>query len=176
MPRVAEPPVGQSNPFIIAQPAEREAYCDRTRETDRVVGTLRDPRGRLLLYGDRRLGKSTTIQVAASQVRAEGVPVVVVDLASASTAPAAAQRILTAVHREIGTRWRDVAARLLARMRPGTVSLTTSADAAGQPSVGFQVSPMVEARDALVVTDVLDAIEAELDARGLTIGLALDEF
>jgi hypothetical protein len=34
----------------------------------------------------------------------------------------------------------------------------------------------VDARDALVVTQVLDAVEAELEARELTIGLALDEF
>jgi hypothetical protein len=42
--------------------------------------------------------------------------------------------------------------------------------------VSFQVSPTLDTHDPLVVTDVLDAVEAELDARDLTIGLALDEF
>lgn len=46
----------------------------------------------------------------------------------------------------------------------------------GQPSVMFQVSPALDARDALVVTDVLDAVEAELEDRDLAMGLGLDEF
>jgi hypothetical protein len=165
-----------ANPFIIGHHAEREAFCDRTREVARIAAAFRDPSARLLLYGERRLGKSSAIHTAARQARAAGAAAVIVDLASASTAPAAAQRILAAVHREVGARWPDGVTRLLGRLRPGTFTLTGAADVAGQPSVSFQVSPALDPRDPLVVTDVLDAVEAELDARDLTIGLALDEF
>ena len=40
----------------------------------------------------------------------------------------------------------------------------------------FQVAPAVAAEDPLLVTEVLDAVEAELEERKLTLGLGLDEF
>ena len=83
-------------------------------------------------------------------------------------APAAAQRILTAVNRELGIRWQDSATRLLARLRPGAFSLQAGVDPSGQPNLTFQVTPTVAAQDALLVTEVLDAVEGELAARGLT--------
>lgn len=166
----------QRNPFIIGHHAEGAAFCDRRSEVQRIAAALRDPSARLLVYGDRRLGKSSTIHEAARLVRAEGQPVVVVDLAVATTAPAAAQRILAAVHRELGTRWKDLATRLLARLRPGAFSLQAATDAHGHPSVSFQVMPSVAPQDPLLVTEALDAIEAELEARDLTLGLGLDEF
>lgn len=71
---------------------------------------------------------------------------VVVDLASASTAPAAIQRILSAVHHEAGERWRDGVARLLAPLRPGSFTLTASTDATGSTlamvrSPGVRIEP-----------------------------------
>ncbi len=166
----------ERNPFVIGHHAEGDGFCNRKREVGRIAAAFRDPSARLLVYGDRRLGKSSTIHEAARRVRREGDAIVVVDLAAAPTAPAAAQRILSAVHRELGTRWRDSAARLLARLRPGAFSLEAGTDALGQPSLTFQLAPTVAAEDALIVTEVLDAIEAELADRSLTLGLGLDEF
>lgn len=164
------------NPFIIGHHAEGENFCDRRAEVERVAAALRDPGNRLLVYGDRRLGKSSTIHEAARRVRAEGRPVVVVDLGVAPTAAAAAQRILTAVHHELGTSVKDLGVRLLQRLRPGSFSLQASADATGQPTLSFQISPAVAPKDSETVTDALNAVEAELGARKLTIGLAIDEF
>ncbi len=164
------------NPFIIGHHAEGEGFCDRRTEVDRIADTFRDASARLLVYGDRRLGKSSTIHEAANRVRTEGKAVVIVDLAVASTAPAAAQRILSAVNRELGTRWQDSAIRLLGRLRPGAFSLQAGVDSQGQPSMTFQVTPAVAAQDALLVTEVLDAVEGELTDRNLTLGLGLDEF
>ncbi len=166
----------ERNPFVIGHHAEGEGFCNRRSEVDRIATAFRDPSARLLVYGDRRLGKSSTIHEAAGRARKKGHAVVVVDLAVASTAPAAAQRILAAVHRELGTRWRDSASRLLARLRPGAFSLQTSTDSLGQPNFTFQVAPTVTAQDPLLVTEVLDAVEAELTARDLTLGIGLDEF
>ena len=143
---------------------------------DRIAAAFDDPAARLLVYGDRRLGKSSALRVAAARVREAGRPVAVVDLAKASSAAAAAQRILAAVHDAVGQRWVDLATGLLRRLRPGSFSVTGGVDATGQPSVSFQLSPAVADDDPGVVTDVLDAIEAELGSRGVTVGLALDEF
>lgn len=102
--------------------------------------------------------------------------VVVVDLAAAASAPAAAQRILAAVHDELGTRLRDTATRLLTRLRPGTFALQASMNTHGLPTIAFQVAPTVASDDATLITEVLDAIEAELQDRDPTLGLGLDEF
>ena len=166
----------ERNPFVIGHHAEGEGFCNRRSEVDRIAAAFQDPSARLLVYGDRRLGKSSTIHEAARRAGEDGHTVVVVDLAVASTAPAAAQRILAAVHGALGTRWRDSASRLLARLRPGAFSLQTSTDALGQPGFTFQVAPAIAADDSLLVTEVLDAVEAELVARDLTLGLGLDEF
>ena len=164
------------NPFVIGHPAEGAAFCDRRAELRRIADAFSDPSARLLVYGDRRLGKSSTIHEAARGLRAAGKPVAIVDLGVASTAPIAAQRILAAVHRELGRRWQDHTTRLLARLRPGAFSLQATTDAQGTPAVTFQVLPSVEPHDPLIVTEVLDAVEAELEARKLTMGLGLDEF
>ncbi len=103
MPR-RKPP---ANPFIIGHPAEGEHFADRETEVDRIAKAFADPSGRLMVYGDRRLGKSSAVHRAATIARERGTAVAIVDLATATSATAAAQRVLAAVHREIGERWRD---------------------------------------------------------------------
>ena len=164
------------NPFIIGHHAEGDGFCNRRAEVARIATAWRDPASRLLVYGERRLGKSSTLHEAARLVRAEHRHVVIVDLAAAPTASAAAQRILSAVQRELGTRWRDLANGLLKRLRPGAFSLQASTDAVGQPTISFQVAPSFAAQDEFVVAEVLDAIENELDQRNETLALGLDEF
>lgn len=163
-----------SNPFIIGHHAEGEHFADRKPEVGRIAKAFGDPSSRLMVYGDRRLGKSSAVHRGATIARDQGHAVVIVDLATATSATAAAQRVLAAVHREIGERWRDLLTRVVARLR-GTVSFTPSVDAQGNMSVSFAVTPGITDETRLF-TDVLDAIEQELAARKLTLGLALDEF
>ena len=176
MPRQTRKPTRRPrpNPFIIGHHAEGEHFADREAEIDRIAAAFADPSGRLLIYGDRRLGKSSAVHRAAAAARERGCPVAIVDLATATSASAAAQRVLGAVHREIGERWRDLLTRAVARLR-GTVTVTPSIDTQGNMSMAFSVTPGV-ADEARLFTDVLDAIEQELAARDLTLGLALDEF
>ncbi len=170
MPRRRTP----TNPFIIGHPAEGAHFADRETEVDRIAKAFADPSSRLMVYGDRRLGKSSAVHRAASMAREDGQPVAIVDLATATSVTAAAQRLLAAVHREIGERWRDMLTRVVARLK-GTVSITPSVDAQGNMSVSFAATPAL-ADESHLFTDVLDAIEQELVARKLTLGLALDEF
>ena len=166
------------NPFVIGHPAEADHFADREHELNRVVQALRDPSGRLVLYGERRLGKTSTLLRAADLVRADRCPVAVVDLGQVTSVEAAAQRILTAVHEAVGRRWSDVTASLLRRFRSATVTMTASTDPmTGAPTVGFAIAPRLAGeRGGQVVADTLQAIEEELRDRQLSIGLVIDEF
>ncbi len=53
-------------------------FTDREREVGRVLSAMRSG-GRLVLYGERRMGKSSVIARAAERVESEGGRVVVVD-------------------------------------------------------------------------------------------------
>lgn len=172
----------QTNPFIIGFPAEGGHFADRVAELRRIVVALTDPASRLVVYGDRRQGKTSAILAAAAAARANGENVALVDLAKVTSMEAAAQRVLDAVHRELGRRWTDTAVRLIQRMRNAQVSITTTADpVTGAPSVSFSVLPPLQAaaaavRPGQVFADTLNAVEEELRERGETLGLALDEF
>jgi hypothetical protein len=171
------PPRPPGNPFIIGHPAEGENIADRVNEIARIGRGFGDPSSRLVVYGDRRMGKTSVVGAAALAAESSGTPVAVVDLGKVTSAEAAAQRVLSAVHKTIGTRWRDAAMSLVNRMRPGSVSLSGGVDAQGLPTVSFSVAPVdARAEKTRLFTDVLDAVEAELESRDLTMGLALDEF
>lgn len=177
MPRPKQPTSPPENPFVIGHPASGLHFADRKTEVARIKAALTSPSDRLVVYGDRRLGKTSAIDAAAAAVQAAGGHAAVVDLAKVVTPESAAQRILASVHAAIGRRMKDVALALIGRMRPGTISVSASTDAAGAPSVSFSVSPASTTGDsAQLFTDVLDAVESELAARDLTMGLALDEF
>ena len=167
------------NPFTIGHHAEGKAFADRKTEVARISAAFRDPASRLLVYGDRRLGKSSAVLAAAARVRGEGGEVVVVDLAQATGPAPAAQRILSAVHREIGGRWKDIALRAASRLK-GAFSVTPGIDLAGNTTLAFSFTPGPGADhsevDAGIFFATLDAVEAELKERKLTIGLGLDEF
>jgi hypothetical protein len=171
-----------TNPFIIGFPAEGGHFADRETEVRRIVVALTDPASRLVVYGDRRQGKTSAILAAAAEARANGENVALVDLAKVTSMEAAAQRVLDAVHRELGRRWKDTAVSLMQRMRHAQVAITTTADPiTGAPSVSFSVtSPRATAaapvRPGQVFVDALNAVEEELRERGETLGLALDEF
>ena len=111
-----------------------------------------------------------------AQAREIGHAIAIIDLAKVTSAEAAAQKVLSAVHTEIGRRWTDTAVGLIKRLRAGSISLTGGVDATGQPTVSFTVNPALSGRNGQIFTEVLDAIEAELESRNLTMGIALDEF
>lgn len=169
-------PDARQNPFIIGHHAEGDHFADRAEEVRRIAAAFADPSSRLLVYGDRRLGKSSTIHAAAAQARAAGHAVAIVDLAAATSAAAASQRLLAAVQREIGQRWRDLLTRAATRLR-GMVTFAPRVDLHGNVTFGISVQASGSpAEDLRFFTDVLDAIEAELAERDLSLGLAIDEF
>ena len=134
------------NPFIIGHPARGASLADRVSEVERLTNALTDPSGRLLLYGDRRNGKSSIIGEAADRARAAKTPVIVVDLAKVTSVEGAAKAILEALSTELGRRWKDMATSLVARFRSSRVQVGAQPDlAGGLPTITFSISPSEEA-------------------------------
>src|SRR5688500_17531763 len=89
----------KSNPFRIGEKVSGAAFTDRADEVRTVLHAMQD-RGRLLLWGPRRMGKSTIIGVTAARVRQAGGLVLDVDLATITSLTEAADRLLAAVSRQ----------------------------------------------------------------------------
>jgi hypothetical protein len=165
-----------TNPFTIGVLPRPGEMADRVTELDRIARALSDPGSKLIVYGDRRLGKSATMECAAARVREGGQPVAIVDLSTASGPADAANRILSAVHAEIGTPWRDALRSIAQRLKLGvTFSIPTDG---GLPRVGLDLggAGTEPPEPHRLVPDVLDAIESELASRHTTLGIGLDEF
>src|SRR5258705_3233990 len=132
------PPI--ENPFIIGQHAEGPGFADRIDEVARFAAALQDPTSRLVVYGDRRLGKSSALLAAADRVRAEGVPVAYVDLGKVSSPVAAAQRVLAAVQREVGASAEDLAKQVATHLR-GAVTVSMTANPGGATTFALKLDP-----------------------------------
>jgi hypothetical protein len=108
------------NPFNFESPADRWAFTDR----EELLPVLRQAMGergrRLLLYGRRRMGKTTLVRNAARLAR---VPFHYVDLATAASLNEAANKLLHSVPQPRA----DVAGKVLALIRRHFKNLTISA-------------------------------------------------
>jgi len=71
------------NPFRIGERVSGAYFTDRVEEVNRIHRAMRDP-SRLLVYGPRRMGKSSTIQVAADRFSQDGGIPVRADLGGAT--------------------------------------------------------------------------------------------
>lgn len=162
------------NPFQIGVLAEGEHFLDRKDEVARVVAVLTEPGARLVLYGERRLGKSSVLQAAVREVRDRGGSAALVSFATASSEGEAAQRVLLALRSELGKSWRDLLDDI---SRALDVSLEITPDiGTGQPSVRLRLGNRAERPEARVLGDVLDIVHRRLDSEGRTLGLCVDEF
>ena len=56
--------VPRSNPFLPSVPARGAHFADREREVARIAEAYRTPASRLVVYGERRMGKTSAIEWA----------------------------------------------------------------------------------------------------------------
>jgi hypothetical protein len=89
---VSDPP----EPIIASLLAEGANVADREAEVARMADAFRTPGSKLVVYGDRRLGKTSALERAAETARGVRAMVAVASFATASDASEAAQRILAA--------------------------------------------------------------------------------
>jgi hypothetical protein len=62
-------PTPPENPFEIGLPARDRRSANREHEVERIAHTLQSAGDRLVVYGDRRLGKSSALDRSAEIVR-----------------------------------------------------------------------------------------------------------
>lgn len=164
------------NPLRIHGVVSGEHFTDRADEVGRIVAVLREPGAKLLVYGPRRMGKTSAILRAVERVEEEGGHALLADLSTATTAVDAGNRVLEAAARTLGRSWRDLATSLAERLEARLTLRTERGTGLVVPSlqVGLREASAEEQRRALgAVLDTLDAMAGE---RGTVLGVALDEF
>jgi hypothetical protein len=164
------------NPFRISGIVTGEHFTDRADELRRIEQALLEPGDKLLVFGRRRMGKSSTLDRAIAHVTERGGVAFRADLSGATTVTDVANRVLQGVGRALGRRWQDVLAGFIKSL---TVRVTVSLD----PVTGI-VLPTLSLEGRMDSVDeqrtslarVLDAIEQTARERDLRIGVVLDEF
>ena len=159
------------NPFHIGTHVTGRYFTDRASEVKRIRQAMREPT-RLLVFGPRRMGKSSAIAVAAVRARRDGVLVVRADLSTATTLVDVANRLLNSLSRQ---RKREWLAELAAGLAP-SVSLTFDA-VTGAPRVVFgaehrSATGKLQRRS---LEQVIEALAAEAEGPG-SVAVVLDEF
>jgi hypothetical protein len=171
------PSLPPANPFRIGGIVAGDQFADRADELRRIEQALLDPGDKLLVYGPRRMGKSSTLDRALVRVNErEGAVAFRADLSGATTVTDIANRILQGATSALGRRWQDVVNRLVQALR---INVTLQID----PSNGLPVltlgaegraAPLPEQRVSL--ERVLAGLEQIAAERNLRIGVVLDEF
>jgi hypothetical protein len=164
------------NPFRIHGVVSRPDFTDREPEVQRMREILADPGTKLLVYGERRMGKTSALSVAVGEHIEAGGLACLADFSTATSHADLANRILGAATKALGRRWRDIALDLAGRIG---VSLEAGIDPGTQLptasfSVGVRDASATEQRRTLA--RVLDAIEGICEERDASLGLVLDEF
>ncbi len=164
------------NPFPIHGVVTRPAFADRVEEVSRIRNTLEEPGAKLLVYGPRRMGKTSTLKVAMGDHVDGGGTACLADFSTATSHADLANRILSASTRALGRRLRDVIQDLSRRIG---LRLEVSADpVTGVPTaslgVGMGRGSGTEGQETL--GRVLDSLDGLCESRGQALGLILDEF
>lgn len=162
------------NPFQIGVLAEGDNFADRAEELAAVEAALTSPGERVVLFGERRLGKSSVLNRAVANLRTRGHKAILVSLATASSEAEAAQRLVEALRPVLGRSVREFVEDL-AR------SLSITIEVAPDPVTGqmlyrmrFRRDPASEALPNLI--GVLDRLNARLDETDEHLGICIDEF
>lgn len=164
-----------SNPFQVTRLPSAEEFCNRQKEIGRLRRIWETPGAKLVVYGDRRQGKSAALEIAAGQANAAGRKVVLFSVATAIGVEDAVQRLIRSVHRAIGRSWKTVIQDLATKLR-FNITISPSPETGGMPEFTLGLEPGATAPHPGLFTDALDALEVELGRRRLRLGLGIDEF
>ena len=84
-----------------------EFFTDRADELNRLIRAMTEPGNKLLVYGPRRMGKTSAIMNAVDTVNKNGGHAFIADLSSASTVVDMGNRILAAASKVMAKKWRS---------------------------------------------------------------------
>lgn len=158
-----------SQPFTTQQVVRGAEFTDREVEVGRVLAAMRD-RGRLVLYGERRMGKSSVIAHARERFEGDGGLVIAVDAWTLDDLG----ELNRAMLRSLPRRWLvgERAQRLLHALR-SLVSL--SVDDAGRPVLGLSGTAR-EPADPAALGRILRGIDALAAEEARPVAVVIDEF
>ena len=170
------PPLTTSNPFRIHGVVSEQFFTDRAQEIDRILKTLREPAAKLIVYGPRRMGKTSALVRAIERHEASGGVAFLADMSTASTLVDIGNRILGAAGPVLGRRWADSIGEFVKRIG---VAITLTPDVRTGlvlPSLDVTLRSASLEDQRHTLTRTLDAIEALAEARHTPVGIVLDEF
>ncbi len=164
------------NPFRVGGTVIGPYFTDRAAELKRIAAALSEPQAKLLVFGPRRMGKSSTLESAIRRLRRKSQPAILADLSATTTLADMATRILQSATRQLRATWKNVVGELVSQLRIG-VSVGVDPGSGHQTlrlDVSRRSAPLDEQR--LSLAEALDAIDRLASAKGRSIGVALDEF
>lgn len=164
------------NPFRVHGVVTEDYFTNRADELARIERTFREPSAKLMVYGPRRMGKTSALVQAVIRHEQQGGVAFLVDVSTASALADIANRILEAAGRALGRRWRDAVADFVSRIG---LKLSLSPDAATGlvvPSLDLELrsASLESQRHSLAQT--LDAVDSLAAQRGVSLAIVLDEF
>jgi hypothetical protein len=164
------------NPFKIHGVVRSDYFTDRISEIRKMTAVLREPGAKILVYGARRMGKTSTLMRAIERVNRSRGHAFLADLSTASTPIDMGNRILRSATRALGRRWQDLPNALLQALG-ASVKLTID-PATSLPTATFETrlrsASLSEQRKGLM--EALDSINTLAGEKGSNIGIVLDEF
>jgi hypothetical protein len=164
------------NPFRIHGVVGGDYFTNRTDELKRIIYALTEPGSKLLVYGPRRMGKTSAILKAMDTIHRKGGHAFLADLSTSSTAVDMGNRILAAASRIMGKRWRRFITDVVSRLNV-TVSLTPDpATGIPLPSIDFNLRGDKTGKQRQTLSSILDAINETAKESSIMVGIALDEF
>ena len=151
-----------------------EYFTNRAQEVKRIRRAMREP-SRLLVYGPRRMGKSSAIHVAGESFRREGGLLVRADLGGATSVTEMTDRLLTSLARQSPSRDSQWLAEWVRALR-----LELTADSSGAPVLRLRFGPREtrqrQAEDLPGLEEVLNRLDDLAGHRAGGVCVALDEF
>ena len=158
------------SPFRTQQVAEGAYFTDREREVARVLDAMRSG-DRLVLYGERRQGKTSVIRRAGERLSEDGGVVVAVDAWLAESLSALNGDLLDGIPGRwlVGER-----AQGLLRSLAGAVSL--SVDESGRPRLGFTGTGWSDESPGKTFGAILRALDVAASDTDAPVVVVIDEF
>jgi|GEM_PF-347372 len=166
----------KGNPFRIHGVATGDAFANRADELARLEGTLTEAGNKLIVYGPRRMGKTSALLRAVENVNKSGGYALFADLSTSSSVADMSNRILTAAGSLLGKSIADFISSLVSKLK---FSITLTPDPVNGlilPGLDMQARDWNSEAQRQSLTDVLDTLNRMAQERGVVIGIALDEF
>ncbi len=163
-------------PFRIDGVVEPPHFTDRADEVARIRRALEAPPAKLLVYGPRRMGKTSALHVARQGVERAGGAVVFADLSTASSPVDMGNRVLEAATRALGRSWSEFLGDLASRLQVRLELVPDLETGLAIPTLEARLRSRNEEEQVDSFVAVLDGLESMAEARDAELGVVLDEF